>query len=106
MRSATIGGLACPFTSERKYLRWAMMDFGQETPRVLVVSNPTARKQMLSALDLRATVHRNEFFEFHYGDGRRELIERLAAAYRAGELRDHMHEFVDSIRTRAKSQSS
>jgi hypothetical protein len=31
---------------------------------------------------------------------RQELIERLAAAYRAGELPDHMREFVDSLRTR------
>jgi hypothetical protein len=31
-----------------------------------------------------------------------KLIERLAAAYRAGELPDYMLEFVDSLRTRPK----
>jgi hypothetical protein len=30
----------------------------------------------------------------------RMLLERLAAAYRAGELRDYMSDFVDSLRTR------
>jgi hypothetical protein len=57
-----------------------MLDFGQGTPRVLVVVNPTARKQPLRALDMRATVDREEFFRFQHGDGRLELIERLAAA--------------------------
>jgi predicted nucleotidyltransferase len=85
-----------------KLLQWAMFDFGQGTPRVLVVLNPTARKQTLLALDMRATVDREEFFGFQHGDGRRKLLERLAAAYRAGELPDYMLEFVDSLRTRAK----
>ena len=84
-----------------KLLQWAMFDFGQGMPRVLVVLNPTARKQTLRALDMRATVDREEFFEFQHGDGRLKLIERLAAAYRAGELPDYMLEFVDSLRTRA-----
>jgi hypothetical protein len=30
-----------------------------------------------------------------------KLIERLAAAYRAGDLPDYMLEFVDSLSTRA-----
>jgi hypothetical protein len=85
-----------------KLLQWAMFDFGQGIPRVLVVLNPTARKQRLHALDMRATVDRDEFFAFQHGDGRLKLIERLAAAYRAGELPDYMLEFVDSLRTRAK----
>jgi hypothetical protein len=29
------------------------------------------------------------------------MIERLAAAHRAGELPDYMHEFVDTLGTRA-----
>ena len=49
-----------------------------------------------------ATVDRDEFFQFQHGDGRRKLIERLAAADRAGELPDYMLEFVDSLRTLAK----
>lgn len=53
-----------------KLLRWAMFDFGQGIPRVLVVLNPTARKQTLRALDVRATAHRDDFFEFQHGDGR------------------------------------
>ncbi len=89
-----------------KLLRWAMFDFGQGTPRVLVVLNPSARKQRLRALDMRAAVDREEFFHFQHGDGRVQLIERLAAAFRAGELPDYMLEFVDSRRTRVKSASS
>jgi hypothetical protein len=77
-----------------------MFDFGQGLPRVLVVLNPTARKQTLRTLDMRATVDREEFFAFQHGDGRRRMIERLAAAYGAGELPDYMLEFVDSLRTR------
>jgi hypothetical protein len=83
-----------------KLLQWAMFDFGQGLPRVLVVLNPTARKQTLRTLDMRATVDREEFFAFQHGDGRRRMIERLAAAYGAGELPDYMLEFVDSLRTR------
>lgn len=60
-----------------RFLRWAMFDFGQGTPRVLVVLNPTARKQTLRALDMRTMVHRDEFFEFQHGDGRRKLIGGL-----------------------------
>jgi hypothetical protein len=84
-----------------RLLQWAMSDFGEGTPRVLVVLNPTAGKQTLRALDLRATVDREEFFQFQHGDGRVKLIDRLAAAYRDGELPDYMFEFVDSLRTRA-----
>lgn len=83
-----------------------MFDFGQGTPRVLVVLNPTARKQRLRALDMRATVDREEFFGFRHGDGRLKLIERLAAADRAGELPDYVLEFVGSLRTRAKPATS
>jgi hypothetical protein len=68
--------------------------------------NPTARKQSLRALDMRATVDGEEFFQFQRGDGRLKLIERLVAAYRAGALPDYMLEFVDSRRTRVKSGSS
>jgi hypothetical protein len=85
-----------------KLVQWALFDFGQGTPRVLVVLNPTARKQTLRALDMQAAVDREEFFQFQRGDGRLKLIERLAAAQRAGELPDYMLEFVDSLRTRAK----
>jgi hypothetical protein len=83
-----------------------MFDFGQGTPRVLVLLNPTARKQALRTLDMRATVAREVFFEFQHGDGRLKLIERLAAAYRAGELPDCMLEFVDSLRTRTTRTTS
>jgi hypothetical protein len=83
-----------------------MLDFGQGTPRVLVVLNPAARKQALRALDMRATVDREELFQFQYGDGRTKLIDGLAAAYRAGELPDYMLEFVDSLRTRAQPATS
>jgi hypothetical protein len=48
----------------------------------------------------------DELFEFQYGDGRTRLIERLAVAYRDGELPDYMLEFVDSLRTRATHASS
>jgi hypothetical protein len=81
-----------------KLLQWAMFDFGQGISRVLVVLNPTARKQTLRALDMRATVG-HEFFGFQHGDGRLRLIERLAAAHRAGELPDYMLEFVNSLKT-------
>lgn len=89
-----------------KFLQWAMFDFGQGIPRVLVVLNPIARQQTLRALDMRAAVGREEFFAFQHGDGRLKLIERLAAAYRAGELPDYMVEFVDSLRTGAKQPTS
>jgi hypothetical protein len=82
-----------------KLLQSALFDFGQGIPRVLVVLNPSARKQSLRALDMRATVGREEFFHFQR-EGRRRMIERLAAAYRAGELPDYMLEFVDSLRMR------
>jgi hypothetical protein len=49
-----------------------------------------------------ATVEPEEFFAFEHGDGRLKLIERLAAAYRAGELPDYMVEFIDSLRTSVK----
>ncbi len=55
---------------------------------------------------MRARVDREQFFQFQHGDARLKLIERLAAAYRAGELPDYMLEFVDSLRTRVKSGSS
>lgn len=83
-----------------KLLQWAMFDFGQGTPRVLVVLNPTARKQTLRALDMQAVADRDEFFDFQHHGGRLKLIERLAAADRAGELPDYMREFVDSLRSR------
>jgi predicted nucleotidyltransferase len=89
-----------------KLLQWAMFDFGQGIPRVLVVLNPTARKQTLRTLDMRATVDREEFFAFQHGDGRRRMVERLAAAYGAGELPDYMLEFVDSLRTRTTRTTS
>jgi predicted nucleotidyltransferase len=85
---------------DAKLLQWAMFDFGQGTPRVLVVLNPTARKQILRALDMRALADRDEFFSFQHGVGRMKLVERLAAADRANELPDYMHEFVDSLRSR------
>jgi hypothetical protein len=72
----------------------------------VIVLNPTARKQTLRALDLRATVDRDEFFAFQHGDGRLKLIDRLAAAHRADELPDYMLEFVDSPRTRTKQPTS
>jgi len=81
-----------------KLLQWAMFDFGQGISRVLVVLNPTARKQTLRALDMRATVGHEEFFGFQHGDGRLRLIERLAAAHRAGELSDYMLDFVNSLK--------
>jgi hypothetical protein len=89
-----------------RLLRWALLDFGQGIPRVLLVLNPTARKQSLCALDMRATVEHEEFFRFQHGEGRRKMIERLAVAYRAGELPDYMLEFVNSLRTRATQPTS
>jgi hypothetical protein len=83
-----------------------MFDFGQGTPRVLVVLNATARKQTVRALDMRARVDREEFFAFRHGDGRLKLIERLAAAYRARDLPDYMLEFVDSLTTRTTPATS
>jgi hypothetical protein len=87
-------------------LQWATFDFGQGVTHVLVVLNPTARKQTLRALDMRATVEREEFLAFQHGDGRLTLIVRLADAYRAGELSDYMLEFVDSLRTRTARTTS
>jgi hypothetical protein len=55
---------------------------------------------------MRAMVERGEFFEFQYRDGRLKLIERLASAYRAGELPDYMLEFVDSLKARRKSRTT
>lgn len=89
-----------------RLLQWAMFDFGQGIARVPVVLNPTARKQRLRTLDMRATVDREEFFAFQHGDGRVKLIERLGAAYRAGELPDYTLEFVDSLRTRTARTTS
>jgi hypothetical protein len=83
-----------------KLLEWAMLDFGQGIPRVLVVLNPSARKQTLRALEMRAIADRDDFFSFQYGDGRLKLIERLATAYRANELPEYMRELVDSLRSR------
>lgn len=48
---------------------------------------------------MRATVDHEEFFQFQHGDGRLKLIERAAAAHRAGELPHYMLELVDSLRT-------
>jgi hypothetical protein len=55
-----------------KLLQWALFDFGQGIPRVLVVLNPTARKQSQRALDMRARVDHEEFFHFQHGEGRRK----------------------------------
>jgi hypothetical protein len=63
-----------------KLLQWALFDFGQGIPRVLVVLNPTAGKQSLRALDMQATVDHEEFFHFHHGEGRRKMIERGISA--------------------------
>jgi hypothetical protein len=68
--------------------------------------NPIARKQTLRALDMRATVDREEFSAFQHGDGRLRMIDRLAAAYRSGELPDYMLEFVDSLRMRTARTTS
>jgi hypothetical protein len=89
-----------------KLLQWALFDFGQGIPRVLVVLNPTARTQSLRALDMRARVDHEEFFHFQHGEGRRKMIERLAAARRAGQLLDYMVDFVDTLRTRATSATA
>jgi hypothetical protein len=89
-----------------KLLQWALFDFGQGIPRVLVVLNPTARKQSLRALDMRARVDPEEFFHFQHGEGRQRMIERLAAAHRAGDLPDYMLEFVDSLRMRMTQTTS
>jgi hypothetical protein len=68
--------------------------------------NPTARKQTLRALDMQATVDHEEFFHFQHGEGRRKMIERLAAAFRAGELPDYLFEFVDTLRMRTTRTTS
>jgi len=46
-----------------------MFDFGQGIPRVLIVLNPTGRKQTLRALEMRATADHEEFFQVQHGDG-------------------------------------
>jgi hypothetical protein len=89
-----------------KLLQWALFDFGQGIPRVLVVLNPTARTQTLRALDMHARVDHEEFLHFQRGEGRRTMIERLAAAYRAGELPDYMLEFVNSLTMRTTRTTS
>lgn len=55
-----------------------------------------SRLEALRALDMQVTVDREEFFGFQHGHGWLKLIERLAAAYRAGDVPDY--EFVDSLR--------
>jgi hypothetical protein len=55
-----------------KLLKWALLDFGQGVPRVLVVLNPTAGKQSLRVLDMQATVDHEEFFHFQHGEGSAE----------------------------------
>ena len=55
---------------------------------------------------MRATVDHEEFFQFQHGEGRRKMIECLAAAHRAGELPDYMLEFVDSLRMRTTQTTS
>ena len=57
-----------------RLLKWALFDFGQGIPRVLVALNPTARKQTLRALDMRATVDNEEFFHLQHGEGRLQLM--------------------------------
>jgi hypothetical protein len=89
-----------------KLLKWALLDFGQGTPRVLVVLNPTARKQTLRALDMRALVDHDELFGLQYGDGRKEMLERLTAAHRAGELPGYLSDLVDAVSARATSRTS
>lgn len=64
---------------------------------------PSAGKQTLRALDMRATIDRDDFFAFQHGVGQLKLIKRLAAAYRADELPEYMLEFFDSLRTRPKA---
>jgi hypothetical protein len=90
----------------RSLLQWALFDLGQGISRVLVVLNPTARKQSLRALDMRARVDHEQFFHFQHGEGRRKMIERLAAAHGAGELPDYLFEFVDSLRMRTTRTTS
>lgn len=72
--------------------------------------HPAARRHSIRSRDgasrLKALYDADELFEFQYGDGRTRLIERLAVAYRDGELPDYMLEFVDSLRTRATHASS
>ena len=106
MRSAATGSRASPSTLVPSCSSGRCSTSTRETLRVLVLLYPTARKQPLRALDMRATVDREEFFGFQHGDGRLQLIERLAAAYRAGELPDYMLEFVESLKTRATAATS
>ncbi len=68
--------------------------------------NPTANKQTLCALDMRATVAGEEFFAFQHGDGRLKLIQRLAVAYSTGQLAYYMVAFVDSLRSRSTQPTS
>jgi hypothetical protein len=75
---------SCPPTTPRSDPR---------TPRPSS-SNPIAR------------VDHEEFFHFQHGEGRRKMIERLAAAHRAGELPDYILEFVDSLRMRTTQTTS
>jgi hypothetical protein len=89
-----------------RLLKWALFDFGQGIPRVLVALNPTARKQTLRALDMRATVDNEEFFQLPARRGQTAADESLAVAYRAGELPDYMLEFVNSLMTRAEQPTS
>ncbi len=105
MRTGITGSHASPSTSVPSCCSGRCSTSAKEY-RVLVVLNPTARKQTLRALDMRAAVDHEEFFQFQHGDGRAKLIERLAAAYRAGELPDYMLEFVNSLRTRTMRTTS
>src|SRR5262249_40215586 len=77
----------------------------RESARVLG-HDPAARRQTFRRLEMHATVAGGEFFGLQHGDGRLNLIESLAAAYRAGELPEYTLEFVDSLRTRATPDTS
>jgi hypothetical protein len=51
---------------------------------------------------MRALVDSDELFALQHGDGRKELMERLASAAHAGELPEYMREFVDSVSAHAE----
>jgi hypothetical protein len=53
---------------------------------------PNLAQHTLRALDTRAIADRDEFFNFQHSDGRLKLMERLAAADRAGGLPDYTRE--------------
>jgi hypothetical protein len=75
---------------EARRLQIALGHFSHGVPRVILVLNPSARKQPLRALDMRATADEEAFSDFRRPSGKALMRERLEAARLACELPEHL----------------